>query len=693
MKANSLATTGLIFFLLSFSLQACPCLADEWELSEVVVKEDRARESERIEGEELRENGATDLGEALQNVEGFWKVRKGAVANDIVLRGFQKNNLNVLIDGARIYGACPNRMDPPSFFVDLGEIERVEVYKGPFDLRHQGSLGGLVNIKTTSVGQGFHGRIGAGYGSFNRADVSGQASYGTDGVGILVGGTFQYAEPYEDGDGKKITELYPESSPNRYRLEERDERAYLVGDGWTKLSLAPRENHQFDVTYSRHEARDALYPYLLMDLMEDSSDLINAVYLIDDLGKVVSSIRLQAYWDQVRHDMTDENRCSSRRNPATCTGDLPERYSMKTHADTNTVGATAEGIVTLLGSTRIGVESYLTNWDATTTMFNPMAAAYLSQSSVPDVDTINIGGYVEHEQKLSTRFTLTAGIRVDHTRQTSGHDRSSLYQTFFPGAHTGAEDTYPSGNVQLSGLLAEDLSVFLGAGRTVSVPDASERFVAIQRMGTEDKPDRVGNPGLAPEKNSEVDLAMEYDHGLVRLETDLFYSYVEDFIVVRDVFRSERHARTAKNVDAELYGAEASLLARLPLHLYGRLGAAYTRARNETDDTDLSEIPPFQGRASLRYDDERLYGELEGVFADSQTKVDRFLDEPTTPGWGIANLRLGYRWKWLRVSANIFNLFDNQYVEHLSYQREVFRSGIRVPEPGRTFFVSVQAEF
>ncbi|MEW6441684.1 MAG: TonB-dependent receptor [bacterium] len=691
MKAVALAAC-FAFFLLSIPLPGGPILADEWELDEVVVETDRARESERVEGERLRETGATDLGEALESLEGFRKVRRGAIASDIVLRGFQKNNLNVLIDGARIYGACPNRMDPPSFFVDLGETERVEVFKGPFDLRHQGSLGGLVNIKTGSAQQGFHGRAGAGYGSFDRADASGQVSYGTDGLGLLLGGTSQYAEPYEDGDGTKITELYPESSPGRYRPSERDDRAYLIGDGWAKLSLSPGRNH-LDITYSRHEARDVLYPYLLMDLIDDSSDLVNTVYRIDNIGRDLSSIRLQAYWDQVRHGMTDEKRCSSRPDPLSCAGDLPEPFGMKTHADTTTAGASAEGILALFGTTRVGVESYWTNWDASTAMFNAMAAAYRSQASLPDVDTINVGGYLEQDVKLLERFTLTGGVRVDHTKQTAGHDRSPLYEMFFPNAHTQAEDTCVCGKLELTGLIADHVSAFLGFGRTVSVPDASERFIAIQRMGTEDKPDRVGNPGLEPEKNHEADLALEYDHGPVRLGADLFYSRVEDFIVVRDVFRSERHARTAKNVDATLYGGEASLLLRLPLNLYGRAGASYTRGTNETDDTDLPEIPPFQARAGLRYDDGGLFAEMEGVYADAQTRVDTLVDETPTSDWVVANLRLGCRWRGLSLLGVVSNLFDEQYVEHLSYQREPFRSGIRVPEPGRTFYLAVQAEF
>jgi len=668
--------------------------APAYEFDEMVVRDLRARETEQVGGEALRETGAVDFGEALETLPGFWKVRKGAIANDIVLRGFQKNGLNVLIDGARMHGACPNRMDPPSFYVDLGETDRVEVFKGPFDLRHQGSLGGLVNIRTGGVPEGGgHGSASALYGSFNRTDVSGRASYGADLAGFLIGGSFQIAQPYRDGDGVRITELYPESSPSRYRPTEREGNAYLIGDGFAKFRLSPSERHEALFSYYRHEARDTLYPFLLMDLTKDSSDLVNAVYRVRDLGDVLDSIRVQAYWDRVGHDMSDEFRCSSSQDPATCSGGLPAPYSMRTTASTETVGATAEALFDGFGKTWVGVEYTFGNWDATTTMFNRPAGEYRSQASIPDVDTNNIGGYLEHDHTLAEGLTLTAGVRVDYTTQAAGADRTAFYRPFFVYAPSRVDDTYVSGNAQLSWVPTDAIRAFAGFGHTVSVPDPSERFVAIQRMGTQDKPDRVGNPGLAPTQNDEVDLAVAFSGEFADLSLDLFYSWLDDFVVLRQVESGGRIARTFRNVYATLFGGEASVRIRLPWNFYGTGGVAYVRGWNETDDTNLPEIPPLTGTAGLGYENESFYALLEGVFAASQDQVDSNLDEPATPGWSIANLRAGYRWKWLNAYAGVSNLFDAEYTEHLSYQRETFRSGIPVPEPGRTFYVGLRGEF
>ena len=59
----------------------------------------------------------------------------------------------------------------------------------------------------------------------------------------------------------------------------------------------------------------------------------------------------------------------------------------------------------------------------------------------------------------------------------------------------------------------------------------------------------------------------------------------------------------------------------------------------------------------------------------------------------MANLTAGLRRGRLSVTAGLANLFDAYYVEHLSYQRDPYRSGVRVAEPGRNVFSSLLWKF
>jgi len=73
--------------------------------------------------------------------------------------------------------------------------------------------------------------------------------------------------------------------------------------------------------------------------------------------------------------------------------------------------------------------------------------------------------------------------------------------------------------------------------------------------------------------------------------------------------------------------------------------------------------------------------------------VDASLLEQPTPSWTSVNLRAGFAFKSARVSVGVANLLNRAYAEHLSYQRDPFRSGAKVLEPGRNVYVNLSAVF
>ena len=90
-----------VLIVLSIALGiALPAVgADTMLLDEIIFKgEKEAPNQETLTIREVRESPAKDIGEALEQMEGIDIVRKGAIANDVVLRGFQRDNINVLVE-------------------------------------------------------------------------------------------------------------------------------------------------------------------------------------------------------------------------------------------------------------------------------------------------------------------------------------------------------------------------------------------------------------------------------------------------------------------------------------------------------------------------------------------------------------------------------------------------------------------
>jgi iron complex outermembrane receptor protein len=636
-----------------------------------------------LESQPARESSARDIGEALTEVSGVSKVRKGGIANDVVLRGFAGKDLNVLVDGERMYGACPNSMDPSAFHADFAEIERVEIGKGPFDVRNQGSLGGVVNIITRRPLMGFRTSANFSAGSQGYLNPALTASYGAERLSALGGFSYRRAEPYTDGSGKRFSE-YGNFRPG---LVESD--AFRVGTAWANVAVRPRRNHTLQFAFTRQEADHVLYPYLMMDAVYDNGDRLNFGYEIGGSG-LVKSLRLQGYFTDVSHWMTDEFRTSSL--------NLPRSYSMGTRAKTETFGGKVEAT---LRSLVIGVEAFRRAWDAATEM---AGSGYAPQFSIPDATTDVLGFYADYGTNLTNDLRLSLGGRLDTAKAAADPAKANtnLYYAYHSTVLTSATDTYPSGSVRLSYSLSPALEVSGSFGHMVRVPDARERYFALKRMGS----DWVGNPGLRPSKNTGIDLGFSWRGRGLSVEPSFYWNSIADFVIVMNQARQNdvpgvmnTMARSYQNVDAAIYGSDLDVAYSLTSKFFLAGGLAVVRG-TQTPRPDLgavsrnlAEIPPFSSRASLRYDDGRVMAEVQGIFAGAQTRINSELREEATPGYVVLNLRLGWNLLGATVRLGLDNLLDKAYFDFLSYQRDPFRSGVRVLEPGRNLYLSLSYRY
>lgn len=669
-------------------------------VEEIEVKGRRPPRTDTLEVREVRETPARDLGEALAAQANAAKVRKGGIASDVVLRGMKKDDVAVLIDGQQLHGACPSRMDPPSFHLDYAEVDRVEVRRGPFDVTHPGGLGGRVEVRTRGARPGPRAEANLGAGSFGALESSAVLSYGSSRGDALAGGSWKTGQPFRSGDGRNFTLAVPTTlggQPNggRYRDTSSGQTAYDVASGWVKIGMAPAEGQRLEASYTRQSATSVLYPYLLMDGLRDDTDRVNVQYALGELGPLSSGLA-QLYWNQVEHDMADEARCSSAADLAACAGALPREYGMRTLARSSVLGGKVEAGFEGPGEGLrwlVGADFSVRNWDNVTTrvMRAMPGQPYADEASIPDVTIGDVGLFGQARHALGPDLWLTAGARLDVAQAHAAIDRTALYAQFHPGVSPSRQrtDLLPGATLQVDWAVAPGVSLFAGYGHATRAPDQQERFFALTGMGG--RPAWVGNPDLRPSRNDEVDVGARYSEAGVLLEATAYHSWVGDYVALVPAVAGTATAKTYDNVDARLYGGEASAQVRLPLHLFAGARLAYTRGL--TRSGSLAEIPPLQTAVSLRFDAGWIFAEVEEAMAARQARVDATLQEQPTGAWAITNLKLGLDGWGLRLFCGVRNLLDKQYTEHLSYQRDPFASGVVVPEPGRTFHASAQARF
>ena len=645
-------------------------------------------ERESLEVPRIRESGARDVGEALSGLAGVWKVRRGGMANDIVVRGYQGENLTVLIDGSRIYGACPNNMDPAAFHVDFAEVDRIEIGKGPFDMKNQGGLGAAVNIVTKQAPAGAHASAQMSAGSFGYINPTATASYGGSRAAILGGYSMRRGDSYEDGSGRSMlaTANY---LPSAFNV-----RAFDVNTAWMRADLAAKAAHGFQASATRQRAATMLYPYLQMDATYDDADRLNLAYDYRNTIGLVQAVRVQGYATRVDHSMTDQFRQTSI--------GMAQPYSMATTATTATQGMKAEA--TFSGATA-GVEVFRRNWNAETAL---AMMKYQPQYSIPDVTMTSVGVFLEYSRRLGDTVTLDLGGRLDSTRSEADAAKANtaLYTAYQGGAQTSASDTYPSGKVRLAYKPAESLTITGGLGHTVRVPDPQERFFALRRMGS----DWVGNPFLVPTTNTGVEVGASWRAGNLFLNAVVHRDALANTVGVYQQARvtavpgvTNLAARSYRNVDATMTGAEVQAVVSITDHLFAAADVSFVQGRQAVNPAAgvnsewLAEMPPTRTRLAMRYERRLTRGsafvEIEGIYSAEQSHVDTDLRESETPEYTLLNAKIGGSFGHLRFSVGLSNLLDRTYMEHLSYQRDPFRSGAKVYEPGRNIYANVAVVF
>jgi iron complex outermembrane receptor protein len=507
------------------------------------------------------------------------------------------------------------------------------------------------------------------------------ASWANESISALAGYSFRRSTAFTDGDGRRFTEL------TNYRADAVDSEAFRAGTAWGRVGFVPAEGQAITVSYTRQDTSDVYYPYLQMDAVTDDADRFGLSWEAAP-SAVVTAAKLSAYYTQVDHWMTDQYRTSSTT--------ASRGWSMGTDAFSRTLGGRLEA--TAWGVTA-GFEAYRRYWDSTTYL---AGMAYRPQASLPGATSDVAGLFAQRSFRLRADLTLDAGVRWDHAASSVDVSKASPdLASAYPGTRaTDRSDALAGGSLRARWQAADGLEVSSARGRR-PVPRAPGAVVR-----SEAGEGQTGSGPTSPSRNNALDLSATFRAGRLHVSASGFLNDVDDYVVLASAKKVHTvpgvmnpSARTYENVDARLSGGEVTAAVTLSGRLF--LSGAISFVRGTQDprpelgilSKSVAEMPPVTGRASLRWDDGRFWGEAEGVFAAAQENVDTDLLETPTPGWGIANLRAGLTFGSFGLTAGIENVFGRLYSEHLSYQRDPFRSGFKVPEPGRNAFVNLSYRY
>ena len=97
--------------------------------------------------EDINTKNSVDGGDLIRNINGINTIRRGGHGLDAVIRGQSDQRLNILLDGAVVYGSCSSKMDPASTYANIENYDSITVIKGNQSvLFGAGGPGGVISF-------------------------------------------------------------------------------------------------------------------------------------------------------------------------------------------------------------------------------------------------------------------------------------------------------------------------------------------------------------------------------------------------------------------------------------------------------------------------------------------------------------------------------------------------------------------
>lgn len=571
---------------------------DQFELGEVLVTA-RARDNSMIGGavieqKELRTFDKTTVDQALDLIPGASASNTGGSRNErlVYVRGFDRFQTTLSIDGVRVFLPADNRIDFARFLTaDLSQIQVSKGYVSVLD--GPGALGGAINLVTRRPNAPLEAEVVGngsfdGDGSYNGYTVSGRVGTRQDLFYVQASGAKMQQNHW--ALSKDFASTVLEDGGDRDRSDSEDYRVNA------KVGFTPNATDEYALNYTK-QSGEKNAPYHVTDTASTRYWAwpywnLDSVYFLSNtqLGEK-SYLRTRAYVNSF------DNALYSYDDAAQTTQSLPRAF--RSYYQDTAYGARAEfgtewiDTNTLRASLHYRRDKH-TEWQqgfvrvpATGSPFSNVP--YSEPHQTTEEDTYSAA--LEDTQQFGSSLDLITGISYDWTDLRSAQDfsvfatGSTLNQQF---VNYALRNTHAlNGQAALSYRWSEAMRLHASVSSRTRFPTLFERFSS--RFGT-----AVPNPDIGPERATNFEVGSDTTLGSTHLETALFYSQIKDALLsVPVVFGAPINATLSqtRNVgDGHYYGAELSASTQLVDDL--RVGGNYTYIeRKLTDPTNAAFRP------------------------------------------------------------------------------------------------------
>lgn len=646
-------------------------------IEEIIVtgaSAERARMSaSTVSSEEMYDFKINTLDRAIDLIPGAASSNTGGSRNErlIFVRGFDRFQVPLSIDGVRVYLPADNRLDFGFFLTaDLAEVQVQKGYVSVLD--GPGGLGGAINLVTRKPTQAFEGETRAGVLLGEDGSYNGVTTYGSVGS--------KQEKYYVMGSGAltDVTRTQLSGSYTPTASENGGFRDFSSRQNWRlnfKAGFTPNDTDEYSISYTKQSGEKET-PLHVTDIVASQRNWtwpywdIDSVYFLSStsLGDK-TKLKTKAYYN------TFENLLSSFDNRNLNTQTLPRAFN--SYYDDYAYGGSVqlESDVTENNTLKAAILYRRDNHTEFQTSFSPRLFTEPDQVTVEDTWSLAM----ENRFRMSPQLDLVAGVSYDLRDLRRAEDYTAGAYILYPLSDS------PAWNEQAALIytFSETGSIYANVSNRTRFPTIFDRFSS--RFGG-----ATSNPGLKPERATNFEVGVkETLANTTRVEAAVFYSDVNDVIVsVPFVFAGTNITQSQNVGNGEYYGVEASIDSKLTGA--ATVGVRYTYTKRNISNPanaafQLTGQPGHQTFAFLRYTITPDLTLTPNVSAASKrwTVTTNGATYYKIGSYVLANTELDYRInKNADISLGVKNLFDKNY-----------RITDGFPDEGRTFQINLRTRF
>ena len=593
-------------------------------------------------------------------------IKRGSYAWEPVINNMNSDRLSLTIDGMQIFGACTDKMDPITSYVDVSNLSAANIRSGQQGAEYGSTVGGSIDLQLQKSGfenDEWDIGIDTGFETNGQAKIfSGEFNFSEDKYFVNSDVTYRNAGNYYAGGDTEV--LY--SQYEKFNIS--TTAGFKVSDQGAIIT---------SLIYDR--ANDVGYPALPMDVSLARAAIGSVSYVHEDFTEEIERWETKLYLNSIKHVMDDSKR-----------PDVPIRMDMPGWSDTYGFYSKIK-VRKKEHSLLLNFNGYYNRSLAEMTMYpNDPDELSMFMLTWPDVRTVHTGIFAEDEMKLSDSSTLRFSSRLafQHEYIADEFGLNSL-QIFYPDL----EDSQNRFLVNLSaeyGIVKERSTWVFRGGYGQRAPTVSEAY-GFFLYNSYDNFDYIGNPYLNNEQSTELNVSYDYKVQKFTVGAELSYFYMPDYIIGEidsDLSPMTIGAAGVKVYEALDYASILNSGIRMSysfLSSFTLSGSLTYNLGQDDQGENLPLISPVQYGTTLAFQKGMFNAAFDMRGATEQTNFGEAYGENSAEAYTIFNFNVGSSFYFgsqkLMAKAGIENMFDLFYSTYADWNG--------IPRKGRNVFLNL----